>query len=84
SFATTLIAPTVTPLPIVTPVQLTTFPPTQQSSPITTGRPYSTLALRLRTSVSCVAAKILTLGPNMHRWPMVTRAQSKMVRLKLE
>ncbi|KAF1365810.1 hypothetical protein EJ07DRAFT_94685, partial [Lizonia empirigonia] len=84
SLDTTLIAPIVQPLPIVTPGSITTLPPIQQSSPIITGLPYSMLSLRLCTSASCVAAKMLTLGPNMHLSPIVTRLQSRIVRLKFE
>ena len=84
SFVTTLIAPTVTPLPIFTPGKMTTFPPIQQSSPTTTGFPYSMLSRRDCTSASCVAAKMDTLGPNIHRSPIVTSEQSRIVKLKLE
>ncbi|TFK46549.1 hypothetical protein OE88DRAFT_1638215, partial [Heliocybe sulcata] len=72
------------PSPIVTPGRMTTCPPIQQSFPITTGFAYSMSSLRLCTSVSCVAAKMDTLGPNMTLSPMVTSPQSRMVRLKFE
>lgn len=55
----------------------------ETTHPITTGLPYSISSLLLHTSVSCVAAKILTFGPNMTLSPIVTRLQSRIVRLKL-
>ncbi|PSR74472.1 hypothetical protein BD289DRAFT_354870, partial [Coniella lustricola] len=81
SLVTTLPAPMVQPLPILTPGIIVTLPPIQQSSPIETGMAYSTPSRRDCTSVSCVAAKMDTKGPNMTRWPMVTMAQSRMTRL---
>ncbi|KAI4521844.1 hypothetical protein K523DRAFT_243387, partial [Schizophyllum commune Tattone D] len=84
SFVTTAPAPIVQPFPIVTPGKTTTLAPIQQSSPMVIGRAYSMLSRRLCTSVSCVAVSRETLGPNMTRSPIVTRAQSRMVRLKLE
>lgn len=83
SFVTTAPAAIVQPCPMVTPGKITVFPPIQQSSPITTGLAYSTLSRLDCTSVSCVAAIIDTLGPNMTVLPIVTRPQSKIVRLKL-
>ncbi|KAI2629223.1 hypothetical protein GGS26DRAFT_117917 [Hypomontagnella submonticulosa] len=83
-FVTTELAAIVHPSPIVTPGRITTCPPIQQSSPIVTGLAYSTSSLRLCTSVSWVAVNIDTFGPNITRSPIVTNAQSKMVRLKLE
>ncbi|KAK1709760.1 hypothetical protein BDP67DRAFT_408423 [Colletotrichum lupini] len=41
SFVTTLPAPTVTPLPMVTPGRTIQLPPNQQSEPILIGFPYS-------------------------------------------
>lgn len=76
SLETTLPAPTVQPLPTVTPGRMTVPPPIQQSSPMTTGRANSMLSRREETAVSCVAAKMDTLGPNMTRSPIVTREQS--------
>lgn len=81
SLVTTAPAPIVHPFPMVTPARRTTFPPIQQSFPIVTGWAYSILSRRDCTSVSCVAAKMLTEGPIMTRWPIVTRAQSRIVRL---
>ncbi|KAK4106966.1 hypothetical protein N658DRAFT_414952, partial [Parathielavia hyrcaniae] len=69
--------------PIVTPGNTTTFPPIQQSCPIVMGLAYSISSRRLCTLVSCVADSSDTLGPNMTRSPTVTRAQSRMIRLKL-
>ena len=78
---TILPAPMVHPSPMVTPGRMVTCPPIQQSSPIVTSRAYSMFSRRDWTSVSCVAAKMLTKGPNMHRSPMVTSEQSRMTRL---
>lgn len=79
---TILPAPIVQPLPIVTPGMMVVLPPIQQSSPIVTPLAYSTPSRRDCTSVSCVAAKMETKGPNMTRLPMVTMPQSRITRLK--
>ncbi|KAI2642527.1 hypothetical protein GGS21DRAFT_176261 [Xylaria nigripes] len=81
SLVTMLPAPIVQPLPMVTPGMMVVFPPIQQSSPMTTGLAYSMPSRRDCTSVSWVAAKIDTKGPNCTRFPIVTKAQSKMTRL---
>lgn len=62
---TTEEAAIVHPSPISTPGKITTCPPIQQSLPIFTGLAYSMSSLRLCTSVSCVAAKMDTLGPTI-------------------
>ncbi|PSR94229.1 hypothetical protein BD289DRAFT_149051 [Coniella lustricola] len=56
SFVTTLPAPTVLPLPIVTPGRTMTLPPNQQSSPMVMGLPVSGPRVPLRTvgSRGCV------------------------------
>ncbi|KAI0971069.1 hypothetical protein F4678DRAFT_91493 [Xylaria arbuscula] len=64
SFVTTLPAPMVQPLPMVTPGMMVVLPPIQQSSPMTTGLAYSIPSRRDCTSVSCVAANMETKGPN--------------------
>ncbi|KAK4138399.1 hypothetical protein BT67DRAFT_370290, partial [Trichocladium antarcticum] len=83
SLVTTAPAPIAQPSPMVTPGKTTTWPPIQQSSPMVMGLAYSIKSRRLCTSVSCVADNSETLGPNMTRSPIVTMAQSRMVRLKL-
>jgi hypothetical protein len=82
SFVTTAPAAIVQPCPIVTPGKITTCPPIQQSSPITTFLAYSIFSRRLWTSVSCVAFMMETLGPSRTVLPMVTRPQSRTVKLK--
>ncbi|TFK95208.1 hypothetical protein BDV98DRAFT_518227, partial [Pterulicium gracile] len=82
SFVTIAPAAIVHPCPIVTPGRITVCPPIQQSSPIVTGFANSIFSLLLFTSVSCVAAKMLTFGPSITRSPIVTMAQSSMQRLK--
>ncbi|EGR51607.1 uncharacterized protein TRIREDRAFT_55036, partial [Trichoderma reesei QM6a] len=57
---TTLPAPIVHPLPIVTPGMMVVLPPIQQSSPMVTLPPYSMPARREATPVSCVAPKMDT------------------------
>lgn len=81
SLVTTLPAPIVQPLPIVTPGMIVTFPPIQLSSPIETGFAYSTPSRRERTSVSWVAAKMDTKGPNETRLPIFIMLQSNMTKL---
>ncbi|KAI1354468.1 hypothetical protein F5Y01DRAFT_251199 [Xylaria sp. FL0043] len=81
SFVTTLLAPIVQPLPIVTPGMMVVLPPIQQSSPMVTGLAYSIPSRRDCTSVSCVAANMKTNGPNCTRLPIVTMPQSNMTRL---
>lgn len=81
SLVTMLPAPIVHPFPIVTPAMMVTVPPIQQSSPIVTDLAYSMSSRRDWTSVSCVAAKMETLGPNMTLLPMVTRPQSRIHKL---
>jgi len=81
SLVTTELAPTVQHRPILTPGKIVTFPPIQQSSPIETSLAYSMSFLLDSTSVSCVALKMLTKGPNMTRSPIVTRLQSRITRL---
>ncbi|KAH7212036.1 hypothetical protein DER44DRAFT_211699 [Fusarium oxysporum] len=76
-------APIVHPSPIVTPGKIVTPPPIQQSSPMLIGYAYSMQALRLATSVSCVAVEIITFGPIITLSPIVTIAESKTVKLKL-
>ncbi|KAI3336903.1 hypothetical protein HD806DRAFT_475120 [Xylariaceae sp. AK1471] len=83
SLVTTLLAPMVQPLPMVTPGMMVVFPPIQQSSPMMTGLANSIPSRRDCTSVSCVAAKMDTKGPNCTRLPIVTRAQSKITRLRV-
>ncbi|KAI1363677.1 hypothetical protein F5Y08DRAFT_329175 [Xylaria arbuscula] len=82
SLVTILPAPIVHPLPIVTPGIIVVFPPIQQSSPMTTGRAYSIPSRRDCTSVSWVAAKMDTKGPNITRFPIVTSPQSNITRLR--
>ncbi|EYE91348.1 uncharacterized protein EURHEDRAFT_465063, partial [Aspergillus ruber CBS 135680] len=52
SLVTTEPAPTVHPLPILTPGRMMTFPPIQQSSSMKTGWPNSTNLIRESTLVS--------------------------------
>ncbi|KAF3761401.1 hypothetical protein M406DRAFT_265858, partial [Cryphonectria parasitica EP155] len=52
SLVTTLPAPMVQPLPMVTPGIMVTLPPIQQSSPMVTGMAYSTPSRRDWTPVS--------------------------------
>lgn len=80
-FVTTLPAPIVHPFPMTTPGKMTTFPPTQQSLPIATPRANSMLSRRDCTSVSWVAANMLTDGPNITRSPIVTKPSSRIVML---
>jgi hypothetical protein len=82
SLVTTELAPIVQHRPMLTPGKIVTFPPIQQSSPIVTSLAYSISFLRDSTSVSCVAPKILTKGPNITRSPIVTRLQSRITRLE--
>lgn len=84
SLVTIEFEPMVHPSPIVTPGRIVTWPPIQQSSPIVTSRAYSILSRRECTSVSWVAAKMLTKGPNMTRSPIVTMPQSRMTVLKAQ
>ncbi|KAH8706178.1 hypothetical protein BGZ61DRAFT_350933, partial [Ilyonectria robusta] len=81
SLVTTLPAPIVHPLPIVTPGITVVFPPIQQSSPIVMGKAYSTRLRREATLVSCVAENSDTFGPNSTRFPILTMLQSRMERL---
>ncbi|KAI1175999.1 hypothetical protein F4777DRAFT_290192 [Nemania sp. FL0916] len=70
------------PLPMVTPGMMVVLPPIQQSSPMVTGRANSMPSRRGCTSVSCVAAKMDTNGPNCTRFPIVTMPQSRITRLE--
>ncbi|KAK0619409.1 hypothetical protein B0T14DRAFT_207985 [Immersiella caudata] len=83
SLVTTLPAPIVHPFPIFTPGIIDTFPPIQQSSPISTSTAYSNPSRRLCTPTSCVAVKIDTPGPINTRFPIFTSAQSSITRPKL-
>lgn len=73
SFVTTLPAPTVTPLPIVTPGNTIAFPPNQQSSPTVMGAPDSgpLVPLRRNGSSGWTPEKKLQFGPTSVRAPMV-------------
>ncbi|OCK82688.1 hypothetical protein K432DRAFT_292716, partial [Lepidopterella palustris CBS 459.81] len=84
SLVTTLPAPTVAPLPILTPGKITTFPPIQQSSPTWTSLPSSGPLVPLRSAGSsgCVPEKKETLGPTRVREPMVIRQVSMKTALK--
>lgn len=79
---TTELLPIVHPFPIVTPGMMVVLPPIQQSSPISTERAYSRPSRRDCTLVSCVAAKMDTKGPNMTRFPILTKLQSRITRLQ--
>jgi hypothetical protein len=72
AFVTTLPAPTIEPLPTVTPGQIITLPPSQQSSSIQTSLPSSGPAVPFLKAGSsgCVPAKMLQLGPTSVRAPM--------------
>ena len=85
SLVTTLPAPTVTPLPMVTPGRTITLPPNQQSSPMTIGRPDSGPRVPFRTNGSrgCVPLKKEQLGPMSVRAPTVMEQVSSHTELKL-
>jgi hypothetical protein len=83
SLVTTLPAPIVHPFPIVIPGIITVFPPIQQSFPIVTSLAYSTPSRRDWISVSWVAAKMLTPGPNNTLSPIWTIPQSSTVKLHI-
>ncbi|OCK89121.1 uncharacterized protein K441DRAFT_585355, partial [Cenococcum geophilum 1.58] len=84
SLVTTLPAPTTHPLPSVTPGNITTFPPIQQSSPIWISLPSSGPCVPLRSAGSrgCVPEKKETFGPTSVREPMEMRQVSKKTALK--
>ncbi|KAI1195597.1 hypothetical protein F5X97DRAFT_241354 [Nemania serpens] len=73
SLVTTLPAPIVHPRPMVTPERTITFPPSQQSSPMVMGAPFSGPFVPLRTlgSVGWLPEKKEQLGPISVRSPTV-------------
>ena len=79
SFVTTLPAPMVQPFPILTPGRMIVFPPIQQSFKIVTSLAYSSPSRLDWSSVSWVAAKMLTPGPNETLSPIFTMPQSSIV-----
>ncbi|KAI0542236.1 hypothetical protein GGR58DRAFT_301120 [Xylaria digitata] len=85
SLVTTLPAPMVVPLPMVTPFSTTTLPPIQQSSPIIIGAPSSGPFVPLRTlgSVGCEPEKKEQLGPISVRSPTIIGDVSIQVELQL-
>lgn len=85
SFVTTLPAPIVTPLPMVTPGTTTTLPPSQQSSPIVIGAPPSgpLMPSRRKGSRGCEGVYREQFGPRRVRAPMVIKHVSRNTQLKL-
>lgn len=85
TFVTTLAAPIVQPLPIVTFGRIVTFPPIQQSSPIVMWPPSSgpLVPLRRSGSIGWVLLYNDTFGPIIVREPIITAHVSRMVQLKL-
>jgi hypothetical protein len=81
SLVTTLPAPMVQPFPILIPGMMIVFPPIQQSFPIVTSLAYSSPSRLDWSSISWVAAKMLTPGPNETLSPIVTIPQSSIVEL---
>lgn len=72
-----------TPFPNLAGPNTVTFPPNQPSSPISIQYARSSPAWRSSSSTLYVAAYRLTSGPNRTRVPMVTRAESRILRLTL-